>query len=72
MPDAKANSLEYLCKVYKGLSPKHKEYVLDTARSLLKVQVGKNSLDESESASPGKRGEATFLDSSPVCTGEKK
>ena len=63
MPDAKAKSLEYLCEVYKGLSPEHKEYVLDTALSLLKVQVGKNYLDNSKTVFP--------LDSSSAYVGEK-
>jgi len=32
------NSLEYLSAVFKGLSGKKKDYLLDTARALLEVQ----------------------------------
>ena len=32
------NSLEYLCRVFKWLSIEKKECVLNTARSLLKIQ----------------------------------
>jgi len=64
MPDTKENSLEYLCEVYKGLSPEHKDYVLDIARSLSKVQGGKTCLDNS--------GTVPNLGSSLACAGEKK
>jgi hypothetical protein len=42
MKETKQNSLEYLSKVYKGLSAEKKDYVLDTARSLLRIQDGNN------------------------------
>ena len=32
------NHIEYLCKVFKGLSTERKEALLDTARQLLTIQ----------------------------------
>jgi len=63
MSDTNVNSLEYLCEVYKGLSPEHQDYVLDIARSLSKVQGGKTYPDNNEIV-PG-------LGSASACAGEK-
>jgi hypothetical protein len=48
MPDRESNSLEYLSMAFKGLSAEKKDYVLDIAQSLLKVQDDKNYLVNSK------------------------
>jgi hypothetical protein len=64
MPEPKANSLEYLCEVFMGLSPENKDYILDTARSLLRVQNGKTYPDNSETV--------PTLDTASAYAGKKK
>jgi hypothetical protein len=38
MPETELSSLEYLSRAFKGLSYEKKDNVLNTARSLLKIQ----------------------------------
>ena len=63
MPETNVNSLEYLSEAFKRLSADKKDYVLETARSLLKVQDYYSCLVSGRTASPGRKEELGFLDS---------
>ena len=72
MTGTESKNLEYISGVFKGLSVERKDYLLDTARSLLKVQYGDNYPVESKIYSHGKKTEFAVLEASLACAGEKK
>ena len=45
MRETESKSLEYISGVFKGLPEDEKDYLLDTARSLLQIQVGDYHVD---------------------------
>jgi radical SAM superfamily enzyme len=71
MAEVKSNSLEYIGRVFKGLPAEEQDYLLDTARSLLQVQVGDIYPVESEAVSKRKVEKITVLGSLPAYAGEK-
>jgi hypothetical protein len=54
------NSIEYIGEVFKGLSTERKEYLLDTARSLIRVQDGSVYSADSKTNSHTKKEKITF------------
>ena len=54
MPEPESNSLEYLSGVFKMLPKGDKDYVIDTARALLKIQDDNSFLVDSEPDFPNK------------------
>jgi len=62
MTETNLNSLEYLSGVFKGLSVEKKDCVLNTARSLLKIQDDNNNPVNSQTASHNKKKNTTSME----------
>jgi hypothetical protein len=71
MPEMKSDSLEYIGRVFMGLPAEEQDYLLDAARSLLKVQSGDIYPVDSQIVSKRKREKITVLGSMPVYAGKK-
>ena len=71
MTDKEINSLEYLSGAFKGLSAGKKDHLLKTARSLLKIQDGKNSPAAAKTAPRSKKEEFSSPDSPQAYAGGK-
>ena len=70
MRDTESGNIEYIGRVFKGLSGERQDYLLDTARSLLEVQA-ENIPAESESASCEKKAECAVSGTMSACVGKK-
>jgi len=66
MPVTEFNSLEYLRGVFKGLSPEKKDSVLNTARSLLKIQDDNNFPVNNKACSHCKKEDITSINKRSV------
>ena len=66
MVKTESDNLEYIGRVFMGLSTERQDYLLDTARSLLEVQGDNSYLGESKAASHGKKAEFAVLDAMSV------
>ena len=62
MKETESKSIEYISGVFKGLPAEKQDYLLDTARSLLQVQIGDIYPIEGEAASPKKMERLTVLE----------
>ena len=69
MKKTEKENLEYISGVFKGLSAKRKDYILDIARSLLNVQDNNIYPFNNKTVSHCKREEFAFSDSLSTNTG---
>ena len=71
MMKTESANLEYIGKVFMGLSNERQDYLLDTARSLLEVQDEDNYLVGSNAASHGEKAEYAVCETMSACGGKK-
>jgi hypothetical protein len=71
MAETKVNSLEYLSGAFKGLSVEKKDYILNTAKSLLEIQDANIYPVNSKTVSRCEREGFTFGETPSVYPGDK-